>query len=690
MNKKLLLMICLVTSSMLYGQFKPLLNEMEQMFLEKQDKSRFKTHLYGLTELPHITASKNNEKVRDYIVKSMKDAGLKVEVFPYDIYLPVMPGYTAAELVTPVRMPLNNKENIFKEDRFSGHPDLTQGFNAYTGSGDVTAEVVYVNMGRKEDFEQLAAMGISVKGKIALARYGGNFRGYKAKFAEQYGAIGLLIFTDPGDSGYMKGLVYPEGPYYDESSIQRGSLLTLPYSGDPLTPMQPALPIDGTKKIERLKPEDVKELHYIPVMPLSYGSAKEIIARMKGKPVPAAWQGGLPYTYRIEGGPDLKVRVNVKQEHKTQRVYNIIGTLEGSENPNEWVIAGCHYDAWNFGSIDPNSGTAMLLGVAETLGKMAKEGKKPKRTIKIGHWDAEEVGIIGATEWVEHFRDELNTNTIAYLNADAAVGGKNFGGGASPTLKDVMITTTSKVQYPDSSKSVLDMWKGKEKEPAIGNLGGGSDHLPFYTHVGIPSWSGGTGGVSIYHSIFDNLSYYERFTDPDFKFGPMVEQVFGFALMDLASNNLIPYGLNRYGVDSKKHFEDLQKSFTNLLTESKSTFNFTKLIAAADKLTDAGAKCATALMKANPKHLKEVNQRLIKLERYWIDGDGMPYGKWHKSLYVSSDPYSGYASWMMPAFHYELSLKNTTNLLSWETKYLAAMNNLANELTEIQKLAVKK
>jgi N-acetylated-alpha-linked acidic dipeptidase len=690
MKKGFFMIFCLFSSYITFGQFNPVLNEMEKLFLEKQDKSRFKTHLYKLTDLPHITASKNNEKVRDYIVSVMDKAGLKVEVFPYDIYLPVMPGNTAAELVTPIRIPLNNKENIHKEDRFSGHPDLTQGFNAYSGSGDVTGEVIYVNYGRKEDFEQLAAMGISVKGKIVLARYGGNFRGYKAKFAEQYGAIGLLIFTDPGDSGYMKGLVYPEGPYYDEASIQRGSLLTLPYSGDPLTPMKPALPIDGSKKIDRLKPADIKELHNIPVMPLPYGSAKEIIARMKGKPVPAGWQGGLPYTYRIEGGSELTVRVNVQQEHKIQRVYNIIGTLEGTESPNEWVIAGCHYDAWNFGSIDPNSGTAMLLAVAETFGKMAKEGKKPKRTIKIAHWDAEEVGIIGATEWVEHFRDDLNANTIAYLNADAAVGGKNFGGGASPTLKDVMITTTSKVQYPDSSKSVLEQWKGSAKEPAIGNLGGGSDHLPFYTHVGIPSWSGGTGGVSIYHSIYDNLHFYETFTDPDFKFGPMVEQVFGFALMDLAGNNLIPYGLHRYGVDSKKHFEDLQKAFDKLLTDTKSTFNFSKLIIASDKLTEAGNKCAMALQKANPKNLNEINQRLLKLERFWIDGDGMSYGSWHKSMYASSDPYSGYASWMMPAFHYELSLKNTSNLVNWEGKYLNAINNLTNELNQIQKLALKK
>jgi N-acetylated-alpha-linked acidic dipeptidase len=189
-------------------------------------------------------------------------------------------------------MPLNSRENIYKEDIYSGHKDLTPGFNSFTGSGDVTSEVVYVNYGRKEDFEELEKLGVSVKGKIVLARYGGNFRGYKAKFAQEYGAIGLIIFTDPGDSGYMKGLVYPEGPYYDESSIQRGSLLTMPWTGDPLTPFEPALPMDGKIKTKRIKPEEVPTLLKIPVMPLPYGSAKEIISRMKGKPVPQSWQGG--------------------------------------------------------------------------------------------------------------------------------------------------------------------------------------------------------------------------------------------------------------------------------------------------------------------------------------------------------------------------------------------------------------
>ena len=658
------------------------ISDIYSLFLTQQSAERYQKHLYNLTQEPHITTSKNNEKVRDYIVDVMKKTGLEVEVFPYDVYLPVMPGMATAELVTPIRLPLNSRENIYKEDIYSGHKDLTPGFNSFTGSGDVTSEVVYVNYGRKEDFEELEKLGVSVKGKIVLARYGGNFRGYKAKFAQDYGAIGLIIFTDPGDSGYMKGLVYPEGPYYDESSIQRGSLLTMPWSGDPLTPFEPALPMDGKIKTKRIKPEEVPTLLKIPVMPLPYGSAKEIISRMKGKPVPQSWQGGLPYTYRLEGGSELSVRLNVHQARAVQRIYSVIGTLKGSTNPDEWVIAGCNYDAWNFGALDPNSGTAMLLTLGESLGKMAKEGVKPKRTIKIAHWDAEEVGLMGSTEWVEQFRDELTAKGVAYLNADAAVSGRSFGGAASPTLKGVLIEAAKAVTYPDSAKTVYDMWKGKKTEPEIGNLGGGSDHLGFYTHIGIPSWGAGTGGVSIYHSSFDNYAFYTKFTDSTFKMGPMVEQIFGVAMLKLANDKTIPYSLSRYGQDSKVHFDALQKSLSQM-PRSDTTFSFTRLISMSEKLSKAGVECEKAISSSSGKNHDKINKILLSLEREWIDNEGNPFGSWYKSLYASSDPYSGYASWMMPAFRYELSKNSTDNLKKWEAKYIGVIERLMESFKTI-------
>ncbi|MBS1505434.1 MAG: M28 family peptidase [Bacteroidetes bacterium] len=660
----------------------------ETFFLNQQESDRYKNHLKTITKEPHIAASKANERVRDYMADVMRKAGFQVEIFPYDLYLPVMPGSASAEIVEPIRIPLNNKEYIHPEDPYSSDPNLNFGFNAYSGTGDVTAEVVYANFGRKEDFEKLQAMGISVKGKVVIARYGGNFRGYKAKYAEAAGAAALIIFTDPGDSGYVKGLVYPEGPFYNESDIQRGSLLTLDWTGDPLTPFEPSLPVDGKKKIARKKPEEVTGMHNIPVLPLPYGSAKEIFARMKGKPVPAGWQGGLPYTYRLEGGADLKVRVNVVQKREIQRVYNVVGTLTGAELPDEWIMAGAHYDSWGFGATDPNSGTAMLMALSESLGKLAQAGYKPRRTIKIAHWDAEEQGVIGSTEWVEQFRDELNAKGVAYFNADGAVSGKSFGAASSPSLKGLIIEATKSVPYPDSAKTVYDHWLGKksQKEPALGNLGGGSDHIAFYTHVGIPSWGGGTGGPTIYHSNHDSFSFYERFADPSFKMGPLVERVFGIVALRLANADVIPYNVSRYGADLHTHFEGLQK-LTKVYDNGPNAFSFDALIKASDDLKKAGEDAEAAIKSANASNLKAINAELLLLERQWIDEKGMPYGNWYRSLYASPDPYSGYASWMMPAFQYEASIKSTANLKAYEQRYLDAISRLKVKLENVTKLA---
>jgi N-acetylated-alpha-linked acidic dipeptidase len=694
MKKLLSLLLLAITVSQVHAQTgfiggsAATQSKAEETFLKQQESERYKNHLKNLTKEPHISGSKANERVRDYMADVMRKAGFQVEIFPYDIYLPVMPGTASAELVTPIRLPLNNKEYIHKEDPFSSDANLPVGFNAYSGTGDVTGEVVYANYGRKEDFEKLKALGVSVKGKIVLARYGGNFRGYKAKYAEENGATGLIIFTDPGDSGYAKGIVYPEGPYYDESSIQRGSLLTLDWTGDPLTPFEPALPLDGKKKIVRKKPEEVTGMHSIPVLPLPYGSAKEIFARMTGKPVPTGWQGGLPYTYRLEGGSELTVRVNVTQKREIQRVYNVVGTLAGSENPDQWIIAGAHYDAWAFGATDPNSGTAMLLALSESLGKLSQAGYKPKRTIKIAHWDAEEQGVIGSTEWVEHFRDELDAKGVAYFNADGAVTGRSFGAASSPSLKALAISTTKSIQFPDSSKSVFDVWLGKRTspEPPLGNLGGGSDHIAFYTHVGIPSWSGGTGGHSIYHSNFDSFAYYERFCDPTFKMGPLVEQVFGMMALRLANADVLPYDISRYGTDLHTHFEGLQK-LTNAYDKSATPFSFDALIKASDELKKLGEECEAALKTASEKNRKAINIELLSLERQWIDKQGMPYGSWYRSLYASPDPFSGYASWMLPAFQYEAAIRSTANLKAYEQRHMDAINRLKAKVEGITKLA---
>ena len=657
----------------------------EEVFTSLIDDTRFKIHLKELTKKPHVAGSKANNDVIDYIAKSMNDAGLAVKKYPYDIYMSKAPGESYLEIVQPKRQPLSMKEDIVEGDPFSEDEDLWKGWNAYSGSGEVTAEVVYANYGRKEDFEKLKEMGVDVSGKIVIARYGGNFRGYKAKFAEAAGAAGLIIYTDPIDSGYFKGLVYPEGPYYSESTIQRGSLLTEDFTGDPLTPYEPALPLDGDIKVKRKKPADA-QLHSIPVTPIGYGAAKEILGQMNGDAVPSGWQGGLPFTYRLQGGSALKVFLKVEQPREFVRVHNVIGTVKGSVYPDEWIILGCHLDAWGFGATDPNSGTAMLLSLSETLGKLVNEGKGPKRSILIGHWDAEEHGVIGSAEWVEEMRDELNAKAVAYMNFDGGVSGKRFGASSSPSLKELVLASAKQVDYPYSDLSLYDQWRGAKEAPSIGNLGGGSDHIGFYMHVGVPSMSGGAGGTTVYHSNYDSFRYYERYVDPEFQMGPTIEKFAGIMSLRLANATLIPYDLNRYPNDLKMHFDRAEEKVRQLKSDFK---GFEKTRQAINELSVAAASATENLSnRVSDKGLSAVeiqflNRQLIALEKSFIDQKGMYYGDWFKSIYASSDPFSGYASWILPGIEYELAIQRTKKLKEWDNRYAKAITDLAQKMRKM-------
>jgi len=660
--------------------------QIEEDFLKQINSTSFKTHLKKLTERPHVVGSEANAEVQRYMSEVMQQAGFEVTQYPYDLYLPNQPGSSLIEIVTPSRAVLNQKEDVIPDDPFSADPELWKGWNAFSGSGDITAEVVYANYGRKEDFEKLKELGVDVKGKIVMARYGGNFRGFKAKFAEANGAAGLIIFTDPKDSGYTKGLVYPEGPYYNKSTIQRGSLLTTDFTGDPLTPFEPALPLDGKKKIKRLDPKQA-QLHTIPVTPIAYGEAEKILGQMEGKAVPQSWQGGLPFTYRLEGGSSLTVRLKVDQKINFVRAANVVGMLKGSEAPDEWIILGCHFDAWGFGATDPNSGTAMLLSLSETLGELKKQGYAPKRSILIGHWDAEEHGVIGSSEWVEQMRDQLHAKGVVYMNFDGGVSGKNFGASAAPTLKKLLIETSKMVNYPYTDQSLFEFWKkDTQNEPSIGNLGGGSDHIAFYMHAGVPSLSGGAGGPNLYHSNYDSFQFYEQFVDPEFQMGPMVEHMAGLMALRMANAELIPYNLNRYAADLKLHFTNA----TNKIKAFDPNFRgFNRTNAAISSLgvisENLSSELQSFLMEGNfsKKDLKIMNQQLIALEKSFLSEQGMYFGKWYKSLYASSDPFSGYAAWILPGLEYEIALKSSKRLEEWDGRYADAIKSLETKMKQL-------
>ena len=659
----------------------------EARFLELPRSESFREHLRTITENPHPAGSAAQARVGEYLARAMESAGLDVTSHPYDVYLPELTDDVEVHIVTPVAMQLSNREPALDEDRFSGHPDLLNGWNAFSGSGDVTGEVVYANFGRREDYRALDSMGISLAGKVVIARYGGNFRGYKVKFAEERDAAGVILFNDPGSSDMA---AYPEGPMMNGQTIQRGSVLTLPWTGDPLTPFVPALPVDGDRQVERLDPSEVP-LHTIPVLPIGYEAASEILSRMTGAEAPADWDAGVELDYRLTGGPDLTVRVRVNQPKGLVRATNVVGTIRGSEFPDEWFILGAHYDPWGFGAIDPNGGTAMLLTLAEALGELARDEEcRPRRSIMIAHWDAEEYGIIGSTEWVEEFREDLEANAIAYINADGAVSGGNFGASSSPSLKSEILEATRAVTYPGTGEPLYDWWMDHApdgaKEPALGNLGGGSDHVGFYTHAGVPSGglsSGNPGGV--YHSNYDNFAWFERFGDSEFVYGPMVAQADGILALRFANADVLPYDAARYATDTRTHVETLYE----VASRRGLKVDLSGLVAATAELDEAAAALVTARERwigsgeVDPAAAEAVNRALIGLEKAWLNDRGLQGRPWSRSIYVSPDPFSGYASWMLPGLRYEIETDDRADLPGWERVYVGAIQNLAARMREV-------
>ena len=654
----------------------------EAQLLEHPQPETFRRHLKRLTREPHPAGSDANAQVAAYLDSVMTAAGLSVTQYPYDLYMPSPESAhdTEVALVTPIRKPLNRQEYVLDADSFSADPDLRPAWNAYSGSGTVTGEVVYANYGQKEDFEQLAKMGVDLSGKVVVARYGGNFRGFKAKYAEEYGAAGLIMYSDPADGGYADGLPYPEGRHLSESTIQRGSVLT-PLGGDPLTPEGPSLPLDSGPDVDRLDPS-AADLPEIPVTPLPHGSAVEILERMTGAAVPNGWQGALPFPYRVTGGPDLTVRLSVDQPKQMVRATNVVGTIRGSEHPDEWIVLGAHFDAWTFGAVDPNSGTSMLLTLAEALGTLAQNGCRPRRSIRIAHWDAEEYGILGSTEWVEQLEDSLKAGAVAYINADAAVSGGRFGGASAPSLKGPLLDAARSVAYPGGEGSVYDHLADRRGDRSLlGNLGGGSDHVGFYTFAGVPSLGAGFGGSSpIYHSAYDNFAWYSRFADTSFVYGPALARVDGVLALRLANADVLPYDVSRYATDLQSHLASLEER----AAEDSVATDFGSLRAALDALAAATTAYAdareTALASDADLDMDAINRALLDLEAAFLHAEGLPFGDRYKSLYASPDPFSGYASWMLPGLRYPVETGDADLLAEWIPIYADAVQDLVQRV----------
>lgn len=607
---------------------------------------------------PHIAGSEGDQHVIEKLVSTFRDLGLEVE--RHDIW-PLLPTPISAkvEVIAPDipggRGELPLKEKSLPEDPDTLNTALTFGWNGYSGSGDATGDVVYANYGRKEDYEKLASLGVDVRGKVVIARYGGNFRGYKAKFAQAAGAVALIIYTDPADSGYARGLMYPEGGFANETCIERGSLLTLDYIGDPLTPG-----VEATMNAPRVA-VDAVAMPAIPVQPMAWSGVVEIMKRMRGAAVPTGWQGGLPLPYRVDGNGAVKVRVSVQQKREITATANVVATMRGETFPDETIVLGCHHDAWGFGAADPTCGLITLIEAARALTQMRAEGWKPARSIVFAAWGAEEMGIIGSSEYVESRREKLERDGVMYINLDMASMGTSFGSAASPSVQGIVEEAMKRVpQAREAARTVFDAWKAGGG--GFGDLGGGSDHVGFLCHAMVPSAAFGAGGAAgtSYHSIYDTRAWYRKVVGEDYEPALMVTRMAATAAVIVGGPTLVPLEPWRYGSETARLLGAIRDDAAKLGVEwHASVERVDGLIEKCNALTPIGeaAKARLAAL-TDVKAVEGANRAMMACDRAWKRDAGLTGRAWFKNLYAAPDRDSGYAAWMLPELRRAVSDKD--------------------------------
>jgi len=643
----------------------------EEQFRAVPDPKSAREHLRRLTAEPHIAGTKEDYNTAVYVRDQLRSYGLSADLKEYEVWLNYPNAPTVLELITTRRQPLSVKEVAVPGDPSSSHPNISPLFNGYSASGDVTGPVVYANYGLPNDYEDLKKAGVDVKGKIVIVRYGNSFRGVKAKVAEQNGAIGCIIYSDPEDDGYMQGDVFPKGPWRPVASGQRGSVQYLfDYPGDPLTPGKPA--IAGTP---RLKPEEATDLTRIPVQPIAYDVARTILSQLKGPLRPRGFQGGLPFAYHVGGTNDVKLRLKTDMDYKLRTIWNVVARIDGNEEKDRWVVLGNHRDAWVFGAVDPNSGTSAMLEVGHGFGELLKQGWKPRRTIILCSWDAEEYGLIGSTEWAEEMAEELRQKAVAYLNLDAAVSGPHFGASSVPSLWKLMRGATRDVKDPKTGKSVYQQWQDRSREnrpegdqdmreARIGALGSGSDYTPFLQHLGVASTDMGfNGDYGVYHSAYDSFYWMDHFGDPGFTYHVAAAQLWGTLALRLADADGLPFDYSDYAHQIREFFtEAMRLARIRNLASSLDDKSMTSAIDDFAKEAERVEKDRQeAVRKGDRAELAKINDALVQAERQFIDAKGLRGRAWYKHQIYAPGFYTGYAAQPLTDFRQAIDDRNSAN-----------------------------
>ncbi|GMQ83001.1 MAG: transferrin receptor-like dimerization domain-containing protein [Rhodothermia bacterium] len=678
------------------------------------------TWMRHLTAKPQHVGSPQGKANAEYVAGLFESWGYDVEIEVFQVLFPT-PAERVVELTSPTRLQLVLDEPAIPEDESSSvREDMLPPYNAYSADGDIEAELVYVNQGIPGDYEVLERMGISVEGKIVLARYGGSWRGIKPKVAYEHGAIGCILYSDPRDDGYFQGDVYPVGAFRSGMGAQRGSVADMPlYPGDPLTPF-----VGAKEDTDRYTPEESPTVMKIPVIPISYDNALPLLRAIGGPVAPERWRGALPLTYHVGPGP-ARVHLKLKFNWDLVPAYDVIARLPGSEFPDEWIMRGNHRDGWVFGAADPTSGHVAMMEEARAIGELVRSGWRPKRTIIYASWDGEEPGLLGSTEWVEYHADELNGKGVVYINTDS--NGRGFlGVGGSHTLQSFINEIARDVEDPQTGVTVFERSIALRKvngtlehdhsgDIPISPLGSGSDYGPFLQYAGISSLNLGFGGENrggSYHSAYDSYEYYTRFGDSDFMYGVTLAKVSGRATLRLAQADVLPFRFGSLAENIRKYLDEVKeladetrektetdnsliasgayklaadptKPYVPPVEESAVPFlNFAPLENAFSELENAAEEADGSLTSATPS--VEMNFMLAQVERAMTSKDGLPRRPWFRHQVYAPGFYTGYGVKTLPGVREaieerkwdeaEAEIKRTAEMLGRVAK---ALNEIA-------------
>jgi N-acetylated-alpha-linked acidic dipeptidase len=675
--------------------------KIDQDFLAIPDTKLAQEELKTLTAVPHVAASKEDYDTALYVAGKFKAAGLETQIIPYKAWLnlPQEVFLQATNVEGKLLMRGPTRERV-DNDPYQDDPRVLPAFHGSSPACDLTADAVYVNYGRPEDFKKLEEMHVSVAGKIVIVRYGANFRGVKVYLAQQREAAGVIIYSDPADDGYFQGDKYPHGPWRPETGVQRGSVQYMfKYPGDATTPDIASTP--GLAASRRLPLSQISSLPTIPSMPLSYHDASPILESLGGPIAPRDWQGALPFSYHMGGAGMVKVHMRMKMEYAERTVWDVIGKIPGSEFPDDWVVAGNHRDAWVYGAVDPSSGTTAMLEAVHGVGSLLAQGWKPRRSLFFCSWDAEEEGLIGSTEWAEDHARQL-AHAVAYINTDVGVSGPHFEASAVPSLKQFVREVTMEVASPKGG-SVYDEWKKDQADAAgrrhtgnvfndtqtvtqvggdvrVGDLGSGSDYTPFIQHLGVPSTDiGSTGPYGVYHSAFDNYAWFLMNADPTFVYEQQMARIFGLEALHMADADVLPYDYPTYAKQIQAYLSLAQ---TRAKDAGLGDVDFKPALVAVDRFAAAATAVFSKQLSPN-ENSTALNASLRAVEDDLLSPEGLPGRPWFRHTIFAPGEYTGYAAVVIPGVNEAIDARDAARTQLQMASLAAALNRAAVTLEAV-------